>query len=807
VAPAIALVTLLLLVGAAGLGGSVRISLGAAHPGAVAQNSADLLAEARASAARGEGPGALAVPSVASHPSGGPNLTFGVAMTYDTADNYVLAVSLNATGGPYNNTYAPSELTWKFSGGNWSLLTTHGQVPATLGPGLVYDGRDGYVLLYGGRLMATGAAYAPVTNQTWSYSAGIWSNLSLNSTAAPTAVDFANLVYDAADEYVLLYDQLGLSGSPNGTLYTTWSYAGGVWANLTGTAGASPRSFWGAMTYDALDQYVVYFGGVTLNNQLTNATWTFHGGLWSNASLAVSNAPAARMNFGITYDGFHHEVLLYGGVVHLLDFNTSAYSGETWAYTNGTWSLLASNGTMYNPQGMVYDSADNETVLLGANFSSAPLAVVTWTFSGASWAVAAPVLAPTARTTDTGHGVTLDVTQSPNGGNLSYSYSGLPTGCRSQNTPTLLCVPTGSGTFSVLVRVTGAAGFATSARTTIDVNVAPALEEFTATAPTGEVGVPMGFHIAATNGTGNLTYAYGGLPTGCITLDASAVSCVPAAPGSYLVTASVTDALGVAAMGEISLTVVPALGVVVFAPNHPALDVGQTLSVDTALSGGLGPFAFVYAGLPTACATSDQNMVACQPSATGTFSISVAAQDQLGGAAAARTSVVVNPLPTVESLVASSTSVVAGGSVQLSTTVAGGTGPLLYVYSGLPAGCSDSMGPSVNCTATASGRFTIEVTVTDATGATASGSASLVVSPAGQGNSVAGGWLGGNGFWWGLAVGAVVVALAGVLGANRLRLIREGDQIVEDLTGSETMSSARVPPDSPHDEPEGPRGA
>ncbi|MCI4321556.1 MAG: hypothetical protein L3K05_04535, partial [Thermoplasmata archaeon] len=702
---------------------------------------------------------------------------------------------LNASGGPYNNTYGPNEMTWKFSGGNWSLLTTTGQVPATLGPGLVYDGRDGYVLLYGGRLMATGAPTAPVTNQTWSYSAGTWANLSANSTAAPTAVDFANLVYDAADEYVLLYDQLGLSGSPNGTLYTTWSYAAGVWANLTGTAGASPPSFWGAMTYDARDQYVVYFGGVTLSNNLTNATWTFHGGLWKNASLVVSNAPAARMNFGITYDSSHQEVLLYGGVVHLLDFNVSAYSGETWGYANGTWTLLASNGTMYNPQGMVYDAADNETVLLGANLSFASLAVVTWAFSGSFWAVAAPALAPTARTTDTGRAVTLEVTESPNGGNLSYSYSGLPTGCASQDTPALVCVPTAAGSYPVLVRIAGAAGFAATARTTLDVNAAPTIQEFTASSSVGEVGIPLQFAVAASNGTGSLAYAYAGLPTGCLPLNSADLVCIPAASGNYLVSASATDALGVAAVGEISVTVVPALSVVDFAPNHAALDVGQTLSVETALAGGSGPFAFDYVGLPSACSTADQTVLTCQPSATGTFSIAVAAQDQLGGMASARTTVVVNSLPTVVSLVASSSAVRAGDSLQLTATVAGGTGPFVYVYAGLPSGCAASSGPVVNCTSAASGRFAVELKITDSTGATASGSTVLTVSPDTGGRSVAGGGFGGGAFWWGLAVGAVAIALAGVYGGNRLRLARQGEQIVADLRGSASPDeSARTPP-------------
>ncbi|HEY6237950.1 MAG TPA: hypothetical protein VIZ68_02035, partial [Thermoplasmata archaeon] len=180
------------------------------------------MAAARAASALGHGPGAVAAHGPVAPGSGGPNVTFGVVMAYDAADGYVLAVSLNASAGPFNNSYGPTELTWKFSGGNWSLLNTSGQVPATLSPGLVFDARDGYVLLYGGRLMATSALTAPVTNQTWAYRAGSWTNLSATSNAAPFAVLFANPVYDAADEYVLLFDETGLSATnTSGTLLTT----------------------------------------------------------------------------------------------------------------------------------------------------------------------------------------------------------------------------------------------------------------------------------------------------------------------------------------------------------------------------------------------------------------------------------------------------------------------------------------------------------------------------------------------------------------------------------------------------------
>ncbi len=253
-------------------------------------------------------------------------------MTYDAADGYVVAVSLNDIGGPTNNTYGPTELTWEFGGAGWSLVNTTGQVPATLSPGLVYDAKDHFVLLYGGRLMATSATVAPVTNQTWSYLSGTWTNISNVSTPAPFAVDFPNLVYDAADEYVVLYDEVGILGS-NGseTIQTTWSFESGLWKDLTASAG-TPPAFFGGMAYDAADRYVVYFGGETLADELTNATFTFVAGAWTNATAAVSGALSGRIDYGITYDDATGQVLLYGGLDQLYAASWSAWSTETWAY-------------------------------------------------------------------------------------------------------------------------------------------------------------------------------------------------------------------------------------------------------------------------------------------------------------------------------------------------------------------------------------------------------------------------------------------------------------------------------------------
>jgi hypothetical protein len=221
---------------------------------------------------------------------------------------------------------------------------------------------------------------------------------------------------------------------------TTWSYSAGVWTDLTATAGTAP-AFFGGMAYDAHDHYVVYFGGYTLSDQLTDATFTFSNGTWTNLSATVHGAPSARINYGITYDDALQQVILYGGLDQVDVFNASAYSTQTWAYSSGNWTLLAGNGTSYNTQSMVYDPSTNQTILLGSsNFSVVPPNVVTWIWAPGYWTIGAPTIVLSAQVADAGQSFTIDVTQSPNAGALSSrSPRGMLLGRRSSTDLRGLC--------------------------------------------------------------------------------------------------------------------------------------------------------------------------------------------------------------------------------------------------------------------------------------------------------------------------------------------------------------------------------
>ena len=359
----------------------------------------------------------------------------------------------------------------------------------------------------------------------------------------------------------------------------------------------------------------------------------------------------------------------------------------------------------------------------------------------------------------------------------------------SQDVASLPCAPTSVGTFHVQVTIDGDGGFAATAATTLVVHAAPAILGFAPSASTGEVGLPLGFTVTAVNGTGPLVYGYSNLPPGCRSSDAASLGCIPTSAGVYPVTATVTDTLGVIVVADSLLTVVPSLAITSVVAEHSAIDLGQALALATSVNGGYGPVGYVYFGLPSGCSSVDLGNLSCQPSTLGRFPVEVSALDSLGARAAGSATVVVNALPTVASFVPSSRSVPAGGPVQLTTTVSGGTAPFQYQFSGLPSGCAWNGGAVVNCAGTPNGRFTVGVEVTDATGATTNSSTTFLVGPATGVGPVAPGSSGGLGsaFWWGLAVGAVLVGVAAIVGGNRLRLARQGEHIVQNLRESEAL--------------------
>jgi PKD repeat protein len=287
----------------------------------------------------------------------------GTALTFDAADDYVLGY-----GG-----YSPCS-SWIggsfFENGTWTNLPYNATAPTgSTFSSMAYDGADGYVLLYGGQLNNCQGEGPGVCNETWEYRDGVWTLLDprcyylgegFGSCSALPATNGAPMVYDAATGYVLLDTGNGTQITSQGD-YGPWAYGNDTWTYLgknfsTGEIFPSPLST--NMAFDPSDGYVVAFGGEAtsashLGGQGSNYTWKWSGGVWSNISSNVTNAPPPRIITGMVGDTSHGDLLLYGGQ----NFNCSKYFydgtcveadgygnftqyDDTWTYSDGAWSQL-----------------------------------------------------------------------------------------------------------------------------------------------------------------------------------------------------------------------------------------------------------------------------------------------------------------------------------------------------------------------------------------------------------------------------------------------------------------------------------
>jgi hypothetical protein len=795
---------LLLLPTSMGLGVSPGPALRAVGPLSALSAAGDLAA-ARLSAQQGAGPGGVASPPAASHPSAGPNATYSLAIVYDAVDGYVVAVTPNSSGGLHNATYGANDVTWKYSGGNWTVLPTTGAPPELLYPGLVYDGADGTVVLFGGIVIA--GSQGSVTrmdysNQTWSYAGGAWTNRTVANATLPSADSPVQLAYDSSDGYVVLFDE-SVTG-PATMVPTTWTYLAGVWKNVSAPVGTPSPPLDGVMAYDAADGYIVYFGGLAggpgLQNWWTlNETWEFRGGSWSNITGNVTGAPGGRTFAGITYDPHLARVVVFGGTVWHGPGNYSV-ANDTWAYSSGAWTNLhlSTPGTEWWTVTLAYDPTTQQLLLAGETNNTTNPTVVSaiWLLGNGSWAPAAPVFLLGNAGADAGTPFVLTVRTGPLPGTASYRYSGMPPGCVGTNSPTFRCTTESPGRYVIHVFVNDSAGFAMALSTSVVVSAPPEITSFEQNLPVAEVGFPVDLRSVTSGGTGALSFVYSGLPAGCPTQNSATLTCVPSTAGPTVVTAQVTDSIGVTSLSSVNLAVSDRPTVTAFEVEPAVTDVGQSVVLAALTSAGVGPSAYSFAGLPSGCSSVDQLSFGCAPSAAGSYVVSFAATDSFGALATGRSTLQVNPLPSIASFVASANQVTIGSSLALSVRWVGGTAPFTFVYSGLPAGCPSADAANIQCKALAPGSSTVTATLIDATGASSSQIVVIEVVPASPSHPTGPGGLlpSGSGpfgamFVGGLAVGILGLVVTALWARRQLKARAEGEAIVTALRRSNSEFS------------------
>lgn len=268
---------------------------------------------------------------------------------------------------------------WILHGRNWSVVRPASYAPSNPAPKMVWDAGDGYVLLFRGS-----------TGQTWTYSKGIWTQLSL--TVHPPGEGGYAITYDAADGYVVLFGgaQYGSPSSSYGAGNTTWTFSHGIWTPLLNTTAHAPLPRWAPqMAYDARDGYVVLVGGNTgapgywcVCMTWFNANWTFKAGLWTHVT-ATGSLPPPRVSAAMAYDPALGAVVVYGGTE---PGGPTGFAplGDTWEFQGGTWTNITPAGGAGPREApvLVFDVRANLLVLFGSSSSRA-----VWALEHGAWRV------------------------------------------------------------------------------------------------------------------------------------------------------------------------------------------------------------------------------------------------------------------------------------------------------------------------------------------------------------------------------------------------------------------------------------
>ncbi|MDE1837129.1 MAG: PKD domain-containing protein [Euryarchaeota archaeon] len=542
----------------------------------------------------------------------------------------------------------------------------------------------------------------------------------------------------------------------------TWSLGDGTWGS------GSPISH----TYTALGNYTV--------NAWVNDSG---GGLWSGGGFTVTVSRDPRISANVSNPTTD--------VGNVETFSVVTWGGSTpyayhWAFGDGTSSSLASPTHAFNVAGAYFAQIWANDSAGGSVSTLVPVVVHPALVAHAS---------PATAWADVGG--QLGFAGSARGGTAPYTFAwsfgdgSRATGAGAAHTYL------SAGTYTGSLWVNDSAGGASSQTITVTVN--PPLTVTLSASPTSlDVGATTS--LGATVGGGNastLTFSYSGLPGGCASSNANPLSCRPTVAGSFGVAVQVSDGLSTATSPPVVVTVGGPLAVSLsFTPS--IITVGRTTVVAVAVLGGTGTLSFTYTGLPSGCSgPSGASSFTCRPAASGTAVVTVQATDGSGATGQASSPLMVNPAPSITAFTATPSTGNVGSAITFSVAAQGGTGALVYSYTGLPTGCSSENLATFSCTPTMANSYAVVATVTDSQGVSANSTTLSVVVAGAISPAVAANPLETFGL---LLIAVVVVFLALALVVMFLGRRRRGSSpqtVAPPSSSPEAAPVAPAPPSSP----------
>jgi hypothetical protein len=341
-------------------------------------------------------------------------------------------------------------------------------------------------------------------------------------------------------------------------------------------------------------------------------------------------------------------------------------------------------------------------------------------------------------------GVAYPATQlAATGGTTPYTWSissgALPAGLSlAASSGAITGTPTATGASTFTALVTDAAGLTASAQFSITINAqSPALSITTTSLPAGTKGVVYpATQLAATGGTTPYTWSIssGSLPAGLsLTASSGALSGTPTATGGNTFTVTVTDAKGLTASAQLSITINAQVAPPsITTTSLPAGTMGVAYpATQLAATGGTTPYTWSISSgsLPIGLSlTASSGAISGTPTATGAATFTITVKDANGLTASAQLSVTINaPVAPVAITTSGSFPATVGTAFSQALAATGGTPPYTWSASGLPAGLQIS-GATITGTPTAAGSASVTLTVTDSQQGSATAAITVNVS-------------------------------------------------------------------------------
>ena len=237
-------------------------------------------------------------------------------------------------------------------------------------------------------------------------------------------------------------------------------------------------------------------------------------------------------------------------------------------------------------------------------------------------------------------------------------------------------------------------------------------------------------------GTTPYTYAWVANPTGTDGLGTANIqntTATPTAAGTYSYTLTVTDAVGCAASSGVSVTV--------GANTAPTVNAGSTgpycstksFNLTSSASGGSGTYTYLWSASPTGNGLGTANIqnTSATPTAAGSYVYKVVVNDGFCNVPKF-VNVTANASPALTVTGPGTTTICSGGTIALTSSPSGGTGPYTYLWSGTatPTANGGLVSTTVQNTSAkpAAGTYKYLLTVTDANSCTAKDSTNATVS-------------------------------------------------------------------------------